>query len=163
MYNTCHVNDLQPTQSGQRHELPRNSEAKTATQQNYDTQNAKKHDPYNVPINGISISVSAMSAKLSNSSSPTIISNLERLPSPARRCSHAREVLGLLPSRLITLKTTQIGNFPPSYFATFPTELCLGCAQQQEWKSGRENGVSSRRCPDFIRNIITRGDHRWRM
>lgn len=114
------------------HGLPWNSEAKTATQQNYDTQNAEEHDPYNVPINGISISVS-VSSRNSRLVITIILIHWELL-SRARRCFRARGVLGLLPLFLITLNNYT--NRKIFHLHASPANSS-GRAQQREW-SGRE-------------------------
>lgn len=44
-------------------------------------------------------------------------------------------------------------TFITVYRRSVTTPLCLRCAQQREW-NGRENRVSNRSCPDFIRNIV---------
>lgn len=63
--------------------LPRNSEAKAATKQNYDTKNTEKDDSDNVPVNKNRLALKEPAwRKLL-----TTISDHEELPSPAKRCS----------------------------------------------------------------------------
>jgi hypothetical protein len=62
--------------------------------------------------------------------------------------------LCLLPSQFSLFERTKKKIL--FFSSTITTPLCLRCAQQQEW-SERENIVSNRSCPDFIRNIMEMG------
>lgn len=120
--------------------LPRNSEAKAATQQNDNTQNAKHHDAYNVPINEYRLA----SAPCQHSTFLTIILSRWELPSPARLCSRATIFRCLPPLQSNPPKLTTMGishYFFSLHFESHLTALCLECAQPQEWKRKSERAI----------------------
>lgn len=133
--------------------LPRNSEAKAATQQNDNTQNAKHHDAYNVPINEYRLA-SAMSAfnfshhnlkPLRTSFSSQAVFSCDNIPV----------------SSSIAIQSTKAhdtGNFPLFFF----TSLRVSPNSALPWMRSttgveEKKRKSNRRCPDFIREMIELG------